>query len=181
MAAISLLIREDTREVERMLKHYRGGASKVITRALNKTIKPVERVAVRNMAEDLRITQKSVRKAIRLRRATWSNLRAEVQVTGRRLPVSAFAAKQTKPGVTYRGKGSGRKLITGAFITTLRSGHVGVFKRLSKKRLPIQELFGPSIPHVFIQSHIQRVMDTEADSIWRKNLDHELKWFIKNA
>lgn len=181
MSLISLTIKQDTREVERMLKHFDRGAHKVITRALNKTIKPVEVLAVRAMAKDLRITQKNVRQAVKLHRATWSNRRAVIHVTGRRLPIMDIGARQTRRGVTYKGRGGGRKLIPGSFITTMLSGHQGVFKRMGKSRLPILELHGASIPHVFIQTHLQNALDRKAAEGWDKNIKHELKWFIKNA
>jgi hypothetical protein len=73
--------------------------------------------------------------------------------------------------VSYRLRGS-RGRIPSAFIATMASGHTGVFARKTKKRLPIQELFGPSLGRVFAKYRPQgvaRVLET-----FQKNFDHEL-------
>ena len=181
IAPISFRIKRDTAEVERLLKHLSKGADKVLTRALNKTIKSVERKAVQGMAKDLRLTQKTVRKSVKLFRARWNFKVASITVSGKRIPIYAFGARQVRGGVTYKGRSGGRKLIKGAFIARMPSGHMGVFKRKGSARLPIQELLGPSPPRVFQRPDIVHDMNKEADIRWKKNLDHELKWFLRNA
>ena len=65
-------------------------------------------------------------------------------------PLADFGARQTKRGVTVViRKGGSRTLIPGAFLATMKSGHVGVFTRVGKARLPIQERFGPKISNAF--------------------------------
>jgi hypothetical protein len=44
---------------------------------------------------------------------------------------------------------SGRGSDAHAFIATMPSGHRGVFRRTGIARLPIRELRGPSLVHVF--------------------------------
>ena len=61
-------------------------------------------------------------------------------------------------GVTYKLTG-GKNRIANAFIATMSSGHKGVFVRAGvsakksagawSKNLPIAELYGPSLGHVF--------------------------------
>ncbi|MCO6050626.1 hypothetical protein NGM99_12615 [Mesorhizobium sp. RP14(2022)] len=48
----------------------------------------------------------------------------------------------------------------GAFVQTMKSGHVGVFMRTSDKRLPIRELYG-----VNIAEHINRNLDEYAELV----------------
>ncbi len=180
MLSISVSIKKDTREVERMLKNLKGGADKVITRALNKTIKQVESAAVKGIAKNIRVTQRAVRTSIKITRARYRQKTAVITVSGKRMPIILLGARQTRRGVTYKGQGGRRKLIPNAFIATINR-HNGVFKRVGRKKLPIVELRGVSIPYVFLQKHIQRAMDNEASIRWKKNLAHELKWFIRNA
>jgi hypothetical protein len=65
-------------------------------------------------------------------------------------PLADFGARQTSKGVSVMiYKGGGRQVIPGSFLATMKSGHVGVFTRMGKKRLPIQERYGPPISSIF--------------------------------
>lgn len=69
---------------------------------------------------------------------------------------------------TFRG-GTG----TAAEVGT--SGHVGVFKRLGKTRLPIRELRGPSIPHVAeTLPALKRALDVDVMAVFENRMDHEI-------
>ena len=174
--SFSVRIQHDAREVEKMLRGLKNGANKVLVRAINKTATPVKRVALRSMAKDLRLTQKSVAKSVKLDRATWRLKRATITVTGRRIPIIDFGARQVKKGVTYKGRGGGRKLIPGAYIATMESK--GVFKRIGRERGPNRELLGPSPQYVFVRHHIRKAMDAKASTEWDKHIRHELKYFL---
>jgi len=54
-----------------------------------------------------------------------------------------LGARQTRTGVTVRGRGSYRS----AFIAKMKSGHTGVTIREGKSRFPIKELFGANPAH----------------------------------
>jgi Prophage minor tail protein Z (GPZ) len=64
-------------------------------------------------------------------------------------PVIAYPARQTRKGVKVSINQGSNKLIKSAFIATMRSGHRGVFKRASKSRLPIKELFTTRVIDTF--------------------------------
>ena len=61
---------------------------------------------------------------------------------GRRIPLTKFPHRQTKRGVSVEINRGQRTLIKGAFVATMKSGHKGVFRRQTTKRLPIAELLG---------------------------------------
>lgn len=189
-SVIAVSIREDAKQVKRALRGIKGGREKVLTRALNKTIRPVQTAAVRGIAKDMRIKQKDVRKAIRLQRANYAHLNAYIEASGKRLPLIAFGARQTRRGVSYKSWGGGRKTVPGAFIARMPSGHRGVFIRYGNKRRqrggryagrmrqPIDELKGASIPRVFLRQHIERAMRETAKERWQANIRHELEYFL---
>jgi hypothetical protein len=118
------------------------------------------------------LMKKDVRKAVRLRRASYRRLQAAIRIYNRLMPLVWFHARQTKKGVTfrappgadwaldYKGGRKGRFLVERAFIARMPRGHVGVFLRRGKKRLPIDELFGPSPMAVFegVTGMIQALM-----------------------
>jgi hypothetical protein len=62
---------------------------------------------------------------------------------GRKRPRNAdgtYAAGGAGGGVTVRGWGRHR----GAFVATMKSGHVGIFRRVGEDRAPVREVWGPN-------------------------------------
>lgn len=108
----------------------------IISRALNKTAVWVRARVVRAVAGEIVLPQKEIRKGVELIRASRARLRADVRITGRRIPLLRFGARQTKKGVSYRvSKRKGRTTVPGAFLEShgkrirMKSGHQGVFAR----------------------------------------------------
>lgn len=109
---------------------------------------------VRQIAADTGLAQTAVRKEIRI--ITVGDTAVQLEVVGQRLPLIAFGARGPEPsrgrgaGVSYKLPG-GQGRAPNAFISTMKSGHRGVFRRPGSggDRLPIIELFGPSLVKVF--------------------------------
>lgn len=193
---MSLQITADLTKFARQIRALGENAPLAAARALNRTIASVQTAAVRDVATDMGITQASVRKGMAIEKATRATLRATLTVTGRRLPLSAFNAKGPEPSrgrgrVTYRiGRGA-RTTVPGAFFATMRSGHRGVFRRIgtSSRRsnkswgpnLPIRELRGPSLPHVFTADKIAEARAALADELLPKNLAHEISFLTRDV
>jgi hypothetical protein len=66
-------------------------------------------------------------------------LESRVIVKGKPVPLMAFKPRQTKKGVTVTIKKGHRTMLRSAFIAQMPGGHIGVFKRVGRKRLPIRE------------------------------------------
>lgn len=157
----------EKRRVAQAIGEIPNGVVIVLTRGLNKVAKPVESLLVKDAAKQTGFTQKVIRKKnIRLFRASYRKLIAEVRIRGRGIPVVMLKARQTRRGVTYRGP-DGRVLIPGAFLASMPSDHTGVFKRraggtrreLREKNgrrylteLPIDEQRTPSVPQMVVNS-----------------------------
>ncbi len=173
--------RKQLREIRQMLVKFPRGFAKVASRAINKTAVFARTRIVRGLAKEMGFKQKHVKRDfVRLfRRASFRRLSAVILVhTVGRVPLARFSARQTKRGVSYKIGKQGRKTIRSAFIlrgntaragaegsgvnvelvdlsTGFRRGEGTVFKRVSKNRLPIIPLFGPSIQRVF-EDQLQR-------------------------
>jgi hypothetical protein len=65
------------------------------------------------------------------------DMRWGVKVRAKTLLVSDYPFRPVNKGVSVTINRGKRKLIRGAFVATLQSGHKGVFKRRGKARLPI--------------------------------------------
>lgn len=151
-------------------------APAIMSRSLNRASTAAQTATVKAVARDTGLQQKYVKRELKIERANRSRPVAAVEIAGRRLPLIAFSARGPEPsrgkgrGVSYR-LPTGRGRVSDAFITTVGS-HRGVFKRRGKRRLPIVELRGPSIPHVF-EKYLPTFRSVAEESLL-KNLRHEI-------
>lgn len=171
----NVVVKFDAAAVTRMLANLGDNLPKVVSRALNKTIASAQTDMKREIAQDIGIKVGVVAKNLKISKASTSNLVAKLRAFGKRIPLIQLGAKGPIPsrgkghGVTYRLGGKTRR-IPSAFIATVGKGeHKGVFKRATTKRLPIRELFGPSIAQVFskklpsVQKKAEEQFVTEVD------------------
>ena len=180
-------VRVETVELRNRLQGLGARTRVAESRALNRTIQQVQTVAVRAGAADTGLPQRRVRQGMSIQRATTAELRATLTVSGRRIPIIDFGARQTRSGVTYRLPGGGRTLAPGGFLATMMSGHTGAWRRhplpstrWSRGRprtwtpnLGIVELRGPSLARVF-ERKIAGALTTEAPVFLEKHLLHEI-------
>lgn len=169
----------DTRGAEQLLWKVSTLLPRAMARALNRGISAARTVMVREVARDMGLKAGDVRGQMRLVEATSGRLEAKLSSSRKRLGLIKFGAKGPVPsrgkgrGVTYRIGQGGRRRIPDAFITTMPGGHEGVFVRLGKARLPIKELFGPSLGHVFAKYYDQGA--ARAQEQFETTLAHELR------
>jgi len=150
--------------------------SRAVVRALNRAIKSGRTLMVREIARDTGLKSSTVREAIPIRPATLGQPTATMSASMKKIPLIEFKAKGPFPsrgkgrGVSYSLPGSaGRN--PNAFLATMGTGHEGVFKRLTKARLPIIELYGPSIGHVFMK--YRAAGEARTKEMFLKNFEHE--------
>jgi ribosomal protein L13E len=169
----------DTKGWVRGLANLQANAPAAIARALNRSVTSANVVMVRAVATDLALRQSDVKERISVRNASPAHLVAQLIATGKRIPLIKFNARERRGrGVTARLPG-GQGSYPRAFIATMSSGHRGVFVRKGKPRLPIAELFGPSIPHVF-QKHIPQGLARGLEQL-AKNLVSEMRFALRRS
>jgi hypothetical protein len=156
----------------------------IMARSLNRAATAGKTATVKAVAADTGLQQKYINREIRVDKANRSRPAVTIEIVGKRIPLIAFSARGPEPsrgkgrGVSYR-LPTGRGRIAEAFIATVGAGgHRGVFKRRGKRRLPIVELRGPSIPHVF-EKYLPTFRVVAEESLL-KNLAHEIS-FAKSA
>jgi hypothetical protein len=162
---------------------------KAVVRAINKTASQVKVQASREIRDaGYRIKVAKIKSAISLRRANRTEIAATLKANGRPIGLINYGARQTKAGVSVQVK-SGRKIIKGAFIATMPNGHQGVFVRKGPKHqktqkngktvwsgLPIDELYGPSIPCAFMNALVQAALKQAVRDKFPRLLDHEIAY-----
>lgn len=170
----------------RELQETLGGFSRrmplIVSRSLNRTIKKAKTDTSREIGKEIRLKQTDIKKKITIRKASRSHWTAIMKLSKSKVPLIKFAAKQLKRGVTYAiSRKGGRSRLRMGFIEKMPRGHRGVFRRHkpTTPRLPIIELFGPSIAGIFQGGMLGRVLGTSKMSrkikkLIQKNLANNL-------
>lgn len=164
--------------VIQQLGSMQGAARRALSSAINDTLAKAKTASAKGIAASVNIKQGEIKKRLTITKSNENTLSGILTVSGKRLPLIAFKARQTKKGVAYTiSKKEGRKVLAGAFITSVIAGksgeekhmsnkarivaqvlsgeggtiaeHVGVFKRNTSKRLPIKERYGVSVVGAF--------------------------------
>jgi hypothetical protein len=182
-------------ELQQALSGISQGLPKVLTRAVNKTATWAFTRILDLIVGASGLKRKDVRKAVRLRKANYKTLCAIIHIWNKRMPLIWFGARQGAKGVTFRlpagaesaldyaGSKQGRLLAEHAFIVTMpRSGHEGVFIRTGSKRLPIEEMFGPSPMQLFtgITGLAERLM-AESSARLDTELDNQVRVLLQQT
>ena len=170
---------EKLKQVQRVLRDFPKALPKVMSRGLNRTAISARTQISRSLAKRIGLKIKDVRGMLALQRASYSNWRSAVRISGKRFGLIKFGARQTKKGVTYK-KGRKRILIRHAFVATMKTGHRGVFMRKGPGRLPIKELRGPSLSQVYKGSReeVNRIQIESAARL-QKNIHDQVNLILR--
>jgi hypothetical protein len=148
----------------------------IAAKAINQEIPGVIDDVVKRVQGEVNLAQREIREQIEHTTATPGSPRAQVRFTGKAIPLIDFkGARQTDEGVeALVWIDDGERLAARAFIATMPSGHMGVFKRRPSRgsrqiaeaihksglagqleplvgRLPIAEKYGPSLPDILTE------------------------------
>ncbi len=154
---------------------------KAVVRSLNRTVSSVNTQANRRIAKMMGTNVATVKRRISIMKANSSRWIASLKATGRPFRLAHFKPRQTKQGTSAAAWGK-RKLYKGTFLATVKAGDggvQGVFIRTGKKRLPIKQLWGPSVPVTFSQPEVQTLMNDMAQSQFDKELKRNLDFYAK--
>ena len=184
---IGFSVRVDLRGLQLALANVKNGVPRAATRAINRTLVTVRAEAAREIAADIGVPVRQVTPSLPITKATFTTLTGAIVIDDkRRIPLGELNPQGPEPsrgkgqGVSYSLGGSRRRIPT-AFLATMKSGHRGVFKRKGTKRLPIQELFGPSIQRVAAKRTILDAVKRLGAATLAKNLQHEVSFLLTGA
>jgi len=195
----------DILDIELALMGIRNGGPKALTRAINKTLTGVRTDKTNEAGKILNMKKTDIRKAVKINKATWSNMSAKVSRKGKPVALAKFKnTRQTRKGVSVLVKvGGQRTILRHAFLATMKSGHVGVFWRKDDTfvgyadspkltgaaygalpehyRLPIRELYGPRVEDILADEKVMARIVKSANERLQKNLDHEVSYLLTQA
>lgn len=177
---MKISLKSDLKQATISIKGVQKGVPKAIAAALNRVSEGMKTEASRAVRKRYNIKDKDVKERgnIKVTRANTSRLEVLLTSRGRNIPLMKFSVTPTSPRrvkvVKAAVKRGGKKAIPGAFVASMKSGHVGVFKRLGSARTPIQEKFGPAVPVMLNDPGITEHLNREAALRMEKRTEHEM-------
>jgi hypothetical protein len=189
-------IRFDPSDVLRKLETLRSTAIPgAIRRALSRSMDSGGVAIAREVARDMGLNVGVVKAELRSQIVDGEEgMVGQLSISGKRIPLIDWKAKGPEPskgrGKVTASTGGGRKTYPGAFITNVGSGrHRGVFvrkgpsarksRRAWSQNLPMVELKGPSLPHVFHKK--SDVAIARFQEQFPKELQREVTFALKKA
>ena len=114
----------------------------------------------------------------RISKSSTGNLAGYVSFSGFKLPLYKFNVTPKKPGtgkqVTASVMKNGGTTFEDAFVAEMKSGHMGVFERSGRKRLPVEEIMGLSAAQMVGNAAVIEELEKEAQKVVDERLSHEI-------
>jgi hypothetical protein len=159
-------------------KKAHAGLARAVNRVTNTIHGRVARAIAKQSSIPVGIVRSSLRKNL-VRPGGGGDLEGRIDARGNPLPLKVFNPKQFSWGVRAKVWGRVQRFPhTFIYAGTYRSGQeVGnghVFHRLSVKSLPIEKLFGPSVPEEMVKDESARVFYETAETMLPARVAHEL-------
>lgn len=133
-------------------------AKTALVRSVNSAIVTGRVAAIREIQSNgFRFKANTIRDRLRLRKAAYNGdvIVASIETSGRPIPLIKF---DVFPKPSRRGNGFNRPAVgiyakvlgksyggSHVFYARMKSGHVGVFKRVSAARTPLEQQYGPTL------------------------------------
>lgn len=171
---------EHTERLEAVLGNTPRQIPIVIARAINRAGDAARTQAARSAREIYNVKYKAVLKTIKIQKAYPGNLQASVKSVGSPLSLMQFKVDPSRPQPKRKApiivsvKKGTRKPFEGGFVAQMSSGHVNVFTRTTKKRFPIKQHYGPSIPKMLGNESVVRFVENKAMEVLDTRLEHEI-------
>ena len=152
-------------DVLSMLGGIERDAKTALRRSISNTAIAAKTAVAKGVGSTVTMKAKRIKEYISVRKASGNNLTAVVTLKGGLTPLSVFSTNPSYTNSVLKDYGTGISVkiwkskravrLKHAFFAEMNSGHVGIFERkeiapsVYARRLPIRELFGPSITTVY--------------------------------
>lgn len=166
--------------VETLLAGIPKGAERAFSNAINRGLSKVKTGATSRVKQVYTVQSSALSAATntRIGKASTGNLAGYVSFSGAKIPLYKFSVTPKQPGsgkkVRAAVKKGGGTVFDDAFIAEMRSGHVGVFERVGRKRLPVEEFMGLSAAQMIGNENIIEELEAEAQKVVNERLQHEI-------
>lgn len=172
-------------EVAQRLGEIRNKAPNAISNALNRSLTNVSATLKKEVRAKYHVKAGDIQKTLKIKRASAGKLSAEVRSSGSPISLEKFKVSpktvnpRRKTQLKIAIKKNGTKQILGAFIADVNGNKV--FKRVSKHRLPIEKLFGPSVPQMAAEEGVVENVNAKAAETYEQRLEHEINRLLAQS
>ena len=157
---------------------------KAMTRALNEIGQQAFTQIKQQISDTFTIPKREITKAIKVKKANYSTLTIMLIASGQiGLPIILFNTKYGK-GKKNMGKNvrtqvkraSAFHYWSTAFVNTMNSGHVGVYRRTGARRLPIEQIYSVSPVQLMdnekTNNVVNKTIQDKFDIIFKRNYEY---------
>ena len=183
---MTIEIREEQFERAKLvLSNVPKGIERAMASAINRAAQSGRTEAVKKVRERYIVKASTVREPLKIERASSSSPIATLRAVGSVIPLSKFKIRPSKPtpgkstpvtATVIKGKGG---IIPKAFVARMPAGHVGVYRRKGRPRLPIMELYGPSAPQMIGNEEVMRALEEKAQQTLDERMEHEISRLLE--
>lgn len=132
---------------------------KIVALALSDTAKAAKVKAASVIAKRTGLKVAVAKSRIYYEHVPIGEYHVDVRSSRKPIPLIEFpSTHQVATGVSTRAWGH-QQIIQHGFIATMKSGHTGAFRRKTSSRLPLEELWGPTIYGTFKTKEVQAVIN----------------------
>lgn len=171
---------ETIERAQTLLAGVPKGAERAFSSAINRGLSYTKTQAFKQVKMVYAVKQSALNEATttRVQKASTGNLAGYVSFSGVKIPLYKFQVtpKEPRKGQKVRAgvmKGGGATFDS-AFIAKMKSGHIGIFERITSKRLPIEEKMGLSAAQMVQNEVIMDLLEKEAQEKVDERLKHEI-------
>lgn len=171
---------ETIERTQTLLAGIPKGAERAFSSAINRGLSHTKTQAFKQVKKVYAVKQSALNEATttKVQKASTGNLAGYVSFSGVKIPLYKFQVtpKEPRKGQKVRAevmKGGGATFDS-AFIAKMRSGHIGIFERITSRRLPIEEKMGLSAAQMVKNEVIMDQLTKEAQEKVDERLKHEI-------
>lgn len=164
----------------KLLAGIPGGVQKAAESALNRAATSGRAGAAKEVGKDYTLKAadfKKYTKSSQHIQKSGNEISVGLNFRGYHVPLIRFNAKITSSGL-YRvqvKRSSSGDTFKHVFRATMSSGHIGLFERSTKKRLPIEQKLGPSVPQMMgANQNLANSVGTNVRRVFEERMEHEI-------
>lgn len=181
--------KNNLRLIEKRLGNMQSKSKDVLKRAVNDTAKQARKEIAQQAQKTYVVKGGKFNKAMKIKRASNSNLVAIISATGGamelkdfRVSPASYKTGDQRPNVVKAKvlkSSSMKQLVKGdikAFVAKFSNGHVSVLQRKGKKRLPVKKLLSPSIPKMLgNEKRVYKIVKPTINKNLRANINKHIR------
>lgn len=156
------------------------GAERVFSAAINRGISRAKTQALKRTKQVYTVNNNALTSntTMKVSKASTGNLAGFVSFAGTKLPLYQFKVTPTKPGTGQQVRAAVKKSGSGtpfedAFVADMKNG-IGVFERITRKRLPVEQLMGLSAAQMVGSTEVMDGLEEEVQELVNERIVHEM-------